>query len=75
MNLTESYFFLRKRLGSQEEAAKYLGMTPPHYSALRSGRAPMPLQTKLHITRSAELLKARELEATPEPQPGQGAEE
>ncbi len=56
MNLPDAYMRLREYFGSHGAAAKYLGMTGQHYTALRNGRANMPAWRADYI-----ILKAQDL--------------
>jgi hypothetical protein len=59
--LRDAFEVLRQQCGSHTAAAKYLGMTNDHYSALRNGRAGMPKRTAEYI-----IMKTLEI-STPAP--------
>ena len=55
MDINTAFQTLHDSLGSHSAAAKFIGMTPQHYTALRNGRANIPQRTADYI-----LLKAKE---------------
>ena len=62
MDINTAFQNLQDSLGSHSAAAKFIGMTPQHYTALRNGRANIPQRTADYI-----LLKAKEaMEEMPE---------
>lgn len=60
MDINTAFKNLHGSLGSHSAAAKFLGITPQHYTALRNGRANIPQRTADYI-----ILKALELEFGP----------
>ncbi len=58
MNIQEAFSFLRARLGSDRKCARFVGMTPQHFEALRNGRANIPRRTADYICLKASGLAA-----------------
>lgn len=62
MTIQEAFAVLRTKFGPDRECARFIGISPQHYEALRNGRANIPQRTAEYI-----LLKAAEAEALPIP--------
>lgn len=56
MNIQQAFLFLREKLGSDKNVARYVMMTPQHYEAMRNERVKITPRMENYI-----VLKALEL--------------
>lgn len=65
MDIKHAFAVLREQLGPDRACARYIGITPQHYEALRNGRAKIPPRTADYICLKAAQIESRHMPANP----------